>query len=233
MTHIQKTALLIGNSDGIGLRTTHFLLAQNYKIIGLSKNNVHIDNLNYRHFIQDITHEKYQSALQDILSSMPNLDLCIYFAGIGTSIDLDKLEQETKVFQVNLMSAVITTEAILTKMLKNNHGHFIGLSSVMDVMIVPEAPSYSASKSGISKYWEGLALALKKSEVKVSNIRFGFVDTKMADAPYKPFLMTTQQAAEFIYSIIKRPRPRATKPLVMGLICWFYSLRIRLKLLLK
>lgn len=167
------------------------------------------------------------------MTTLPSLDLCIYFAGIGISLDLNELKQETKVFQVNLMSAVITTELVLTEMLKHNHGHFIGLSSVMDVMIAPEVPSYSASKSGISKYWEGLALALKESKVRVSNIRFGFVDTKMADAPYKPFLMTPQQAAEFVHSIIEKPRPRATKPLAMGFICWIYSLRIRLKLLLK
>lgn len=229
----QKTALLVGNSDGIGLKATHLLLAKNYKIIGISKSTLHIDNLNYQHFIQDVTDEKYKFVLQDILSSLPDLDLCIYFAGIGVSIDLNELKQETKVFQVNLMSAVITTELVLTEMVKHNHGHFIGLSSVMDVMIAPEVPSYSASKSGISKYWEGLALALKDSKIKVSNIRFGFVDTKMADAPYKPFLMTAQQAAEFIHSIIEKPRPRATKPLVMGFICWVYSLHIRLKLLLK
>ncbi|MCB9089370.1 MAG: SDR family NAD(P)-dependent oxidoreductase [Calditrichae bacterium] len=57
---------------------------------------------------------------------------------------------------------------------------FIGLSSLADEMISAEAPSYHAAKAGFSNYLEGLALALKPSGVRVTNLRFGFVDTKMA-----------------------------------------------------
>lgn len=228
----QKRALLIGNSDGIGLKTTHILLGKGYKVFGLSKSPLIVDSVDYKHFIQDVAAENYKSLLQEILSS-EQIDLCIYFAGIGVGIDLNKLELETNVFQVNLMSAVLTTEVVLRDMLKRNRGHFIGLSSVMDVMITSGAPSYSASKAGISMYWEGLSLALADKNVNVSNVRFGFVDTKMADAPYKPFLLTPQQAAEFIFGVVENPRIRATKPLIMGFIAWAYSLPIRLKLLLQ
>jgi short-subunit dehydrogenase len=229
----QKTALLIGNSDGIGLETTRLLLSIDYQVIGLSRSHSPIEDPNYKHVVQDIGHEGYRETLAAILSSVSEIDLCVYFAGTGVGIDLKNLQQETKVFQVNLMGAVIATELVIGEMLKHDKGHFIGLSSVMDVIISPDAPSYSASKAGISIYWEGLALALAGRNVKVSNVRFGFVDTKMADAPYKPFLLKPKQAAEFILDVVRNPRPRATKPLIMGCIAWCYALPIRLKLLLK
>jgi short-subunit dehydrogenase len=227
----QKVAVLIGNSDGIGLKTTSLLLDKGYQVIGISKSPVSIDNANYKHVVQDVSDENYRVVLQGILTSISRTDLCIYFVGIGTLINLENLADDTKVFQVNLMSAVITTELVVTEMLKRGYGHFIGLSSIADVLISAEAPSYMASKAGVSNYWEGLALALAHKNVKVSNIRFGFVDTKMAKSARKPFLLTTQKAAEFIFNVIENPRPRATKPLLMGFVFWLYSLPVRLKLL--
>ena len=44
------------------------------------------------------------------------------------------------------------------------------------------APSYSASKAGLSSWLGGLALALRPRGVHVTNVRLGFVDTKMAKA---------------------------------------------------
>jgi NAD(P)-dependent dehydrogenase (short-subunit alcohol dehydrogenase family) len=55
--------------------------------------------------------------------------------------------------------------------------------------------SRNASKAGISRYWEGLALALSGKTIKLTNVRFGFVDTKMAKAKRKPFMLTAGKAA--------------------------------------
>ena len=108
------------------------------------------------------------------------MSVCIYCAGIGGQLELDNLAFETKVFAVNLMSAVVTTEVVLGHMIRNDAGHFIGLSSIADAMTSSRAPSYSASKAGLSRYWEGLGLALARRNVKLTNVRFGFVDTRTA-----------------------------------------------------
>lgn len=228
-----KTAVLIGNSDGIGLETTRLLLTHGYKIVGLSRSGSPLHEPEYRHIIQDVADDKYRAVLEGVVSSMPVVDLCIYFAGIGGPLNIRDLQQETKVLQVNLMAAAITTEIVVSKMLQQGHGHFIGLSSVMDVVTTALAPSYSASKAGISTYWEGLALSLSDTNIHLSNVRFGFVDTKMAQSAIKPFLLTTQQAADFILSVIAKPRIRATRPRIMGFISWLYSLPVRLKLLVN
>ena len=38
---------------------------------------------------------------------------------------------------------------------------------------------------------EALALAVRPCRVRVTNIRFGFVDTKMAKGPFRRFLRST------------------------------------------
>jgi short-subunit dehydrogenase len=225
-----KKALLIGNSDGIGAETTKRLLERDYQIIGISRSELAIEHSNYRHIIQDVSSEKYRARLAEALDSFPQLDLCIYFAGIGDGLDLKNLFYETKVFEVNLMSAVITTELVLGKMLDQDTGHFIGLSSVADSLTSSEAPSYSASKSGVSKFWEGLGLATRDKNIKVSNIRFGFVDTKMAKSPVKPFLISVDEAVEFIFDVMRRPRIRATKPKAILPLVWLIGLPNKLKL---
>ncbi len=228
-----RKALLIGNTDGIGLALTHLLLARWFHVIGLSRRDSTVVHPMYSHIVQDVSEDAFRGVLEGVVSTHSDIDVCVYCAGVGAVLDLKNIAAETKVFQVNLMSAVIATEVAIKNMLTRGAGHFIGLSSVMDMVISSEVPSYTASKAGISSYWEGLGLALAGSNVKVSNIRFGFVDTKMADAPVKPFLMSAQQAAEFIFEIIKKPRIRATKPIIMGFLMWLYSLPIRLKLLFQ
>lgn len=232
---MNKTALLIGNSDGIGLALTHLLLKKKYKVIGLSRRNLEIHSPEYKHIIQDVTEESYGECLSQTLKSIDKLDLFVYLAGIGGPFNPEDFSFETKVFQVNLMSAVIATELCLTKMQKQNHGHFIGLSSVSDALFSPLAPSYSASKAGISRYWENLGLAFEKEKkkIKISNIRFGFVDTKMAKSPVKPMLISTEKAASFIYSIVEKPRIRATKPRRMAAIIWLITLPTRIRFCLS
>lgn len=226
-----KTAVLIGNTDGIGAECTKRLLELGYQIIGVSRSAQQLVHPQYTHIQKDVTASDFRSSLLSCLDSLPQLDLCIYFAGIGEDIDLQNLQAETQVFAVNLTGAVITTELALTKMQKQNAGHFIGISSLGDMLISTDAPSYTASKIGVSRYWEGLALAFKKqdSPIHISNIRFGFVDTKMAKAPVKPFQITKSQATDFILDVITHPRIRASKPKVMLPLVWLVSLNEKFK----
>ena len=228
-----KTALMIGNTSGIGAEVTKKLLALDFRVVGVSKSSSSLHHPHYRHFLQDVSATNYRSRLNEILVEYPHIDLCIYFAGIGDQLDWTNLRFETRVFEVNLLGAVITTEIVLTAMQNQDNGHFIGISSMADELTSPDAPSYSATKAGISRYWEGLGIAAKSKSINVSNIRFGFVDTKMAKSPVKPFLMSLDQAAEFILKVIKRPRIRATKPIALVPLVWLLRFIVRAKLLLR
>jgi short-subunit dehydrogenase len=99
-------------------------------------------------------------------------------------------------------------------MVKRGQGHFIGVSSMADELLSAEAPSYYASKAGFSNYLGGLALALKSKGVHVTNVRFGFVDTKMAKGDKKPFMMNVEKAVDHLETCIRKKPARYTAPLV-------------------
>lgn len=225
-----KRVLVVGNSDGIGLAVTRALLEQGDAVIGISRRVAPVEHAQYVHHVQDVAEPSYRDLLADIIARHPDLSVCIYCAGIGDRLDLNNLAFETKVFQVNLMAAVVTTELVLARMISNDSGHFIGLSSIADVLTSATGPSYSASKAGVSRYWEGLALALKNRNVKLTNVRFGFVDTKMARSGSKPFVMPVEQACAVVLRAIAKPRIRVTAPRITGILARILALATRLRI---
>jgi hypothetical protein len=52
----------------------------------------------------------------------------------------------------------------------------------------------------------------------VTNIRFGFVDTKMAKANVRPFLVTAENAASIVVRALKTRPIRFTYPLRMAML---------------
>jgi short-subunit dehydrogenase len=209
---------MVGNSDGIGLATTRRLLTAGWNIIGISRSESPIINTNYHHRVADVSDIKYSELLDELLLEY-SLNLCIYFVGIGELIDLLDMSDEPKVIDVNFTGMVKTAAGVIPQMVKKGQGHFIGVSSLADELLSAEAPSYHASKAGFSNYLGGLALALKPKGVYVTNVRFGFVETKMAKGNVKPFMMSVEKAVDHLEScIVKKPvcysAPRIAIPLI-------------------
>ena len=210
-----KKALIIGNSDGIGLNITSELLKREWGIVGISRSKSPIENSSYTHFVSEVQQDKYLQQLKSMLHKIKFVDLCIYCAGIGELLDIEKMERDIAVFEVNLIGMVKTASCVIPLMVKRGEGHFIGISSVADEILSAEAPSYHASKAAISNYLEGLALALKPRGVNITNIRFGFINTKMAKGDAKPFMMTVEEATKHLLSCIEKRPIRYTAPKIV------------------
>ncbi|MCX6556266.1 MAG: SDR family NAD(P)-dependent oxidoreductase [Candidatus Aminicenantes bacterium] len=211
---MQPKALLVGNSDGIGLAATKRLLAAGWDVIGVSRSTAPISNKNNQHRVADVSDNKYPDLLAELLQE-GSLDLCVYFVGIGKLLDPLDMSGEARIIDVNLTGMVRTAAAVIPQMVKRGQGHFIGVSSLADELLSAEAPSYNASKAGFSNYLGGLALALKSKGVYVTNVRFGFVDTKMAKSDFKPFMMSVEKAVDHLESCINKRPARYTAPKIM------------------
>lgn len=213
-----KTALLIGNSDGIGLAATRRLLADGWEVTGISRSASPVEDGSYVHHVCDVASPEYIELLGR-LAAAATFDLCIYCAGIGELIDPTDMTSEVRVVDVNLLGMVRTAAGVIPGMVKAGQGHFIGISSLADELLSGEAPSYHASKAGFSSYLGSLRLALKPTGVAVTNVRFGFVDTKMAKGKVKPLMMSVEKAVDHLERCIRtRPpvyvAPRAAIPLI-------------------
>ena len=216
---MNSTALLVGNSDGIGLATTQAWLKKEWHVIGISRSNSPIKDPSYQHITVKVQKDEYWDILKSTLEKVEHLDLCIYCAGIGERLDISDMDDEAHIVEVNLLGMVKTTSLVIPAMVKRGKGHFIGLSSFADELLSGEAPSYHASKAGFSNYLESLSIATKPMGVQVTNVRFGFVDTKMAKGDVKPFMMSIEKAIDHLQTCIeKKPMcytaPRIAIPLV-------------------
>lgn len=222
-----KNALMIGNSDGIGLAATKRLLTDGWNISGISRSESPIVNPNYQHCIADVGDIKYTELLDELLLEH-SFDLCIYFAGIGELLDFQNMRDEPRIINVNLTGMVKAAAAIIPKMVDEGKGHFIGISSVADDLLSAEAPSYHASKAGFSNYLGGLALALKPKGVFVTNVRFGFVDTKMAKGDVKPFMMSVEKAIDHLQICLEKKPVCYTAPRIVTPLVKFRKLMMKL-----
>ena len=225
-----KNALIIGNSDGIGLNITKELLKKEWEVTGISRSKSPVEAPFYKHMVIDVQQDMYVEKLKTIVQNNNPIDLCIYCAGIGELLDIANMEKDITIFEVNLIGLVKTVSIVIPGMLKRGIGHFIGLSSVADKMLSLEAPSYHASKAGFSNYLEGLALALKPMGVNVTNVRFGFVDTKMAKGDVKPFMMTVEDANKHLLSCIEKRPMRYTAPKIVIPLVKLRSIMLGLKI---
>jgi short-subunit dehydrogenase len=224
---MRPKAVMVGNSDGIGLATTRRLLTAGWGIIGISRSESPIKNTNYHHRVVDVSNSRYSELIDELVLEGP-LDLCIYFVGIGELLDTLDMSKEPNIIDVNLTGMVRTAAGVIPQMVRRGQGQFIGVSSLADELLSAEAPSYHASKAGFSNYLGGLALALKPKGVYVTNVRFGFVDTKMAKGDIKPFMMSVEKAVDHLESCISKKPVRYTAPKIVVPLVKFRKLMMRM-----
>jgi NAD(P)-dependent dehydrogenase (short-subunit alcohol dehydrogenase family) len=207
-----RRAVVIGNSDGIGLALTRRLLADGWSVAGLSRSDVDAEDDRYAHQVVDVTSAGFRAALAGCLDRLEGVDLCVYAAGIGELLDVSDLGPQTSTLEVNLLGAARTVEVVAPRMTAAGRGHIIGVSSLADALPSGDAPAYSASKAGLSTYLRGLALALRPHGVAVTTVRLGFVDTKMAKSPTTPLKMSPQQATDVILRAVRTRQAVITRP---------------------
>ena len=225
-----QNILLIGNSDGIGAAVTRALLAQGDRVVGISRSPSPLGSAGPRHVIQDISAPEYPEKLHRIILEDGPFDACIFCAAIGSGLELPDLSHEAHVIEVNFTAMVHTLATLLPVWLKKKQGHFIGLSSLADDFYNTDAPSYTASKAGFSNYLVSMALKLKPQGVHVTNIRFGYVDTKLPKASWKPLMMTADHAANHVIQCLDTKPMQLSVPKILGLVLygirWMQSLKV-------
>jgi short-subunit dehydrogenase len=212
---LSKNAIIIGNSDGIGFVATRKLLERGWHITGISRSTSPLEDPAYQHFVSDVCDNQYTELLKIQAEKLGHIDLCLYCAGIGELLNFDDMQQELTILDVNLTGMLKTVAVIIPAMIINRKGHFVGISSVADILVSGEAPAYHASKAAVSNYLEGLALATRPFNIYITNLRFGFVDTKMAKGDIKPFMITVEHAAEHVLKCLQSKPIRYTAPKIV------------------
>lgn len=201
-------AVIVGNSDGIGLALTQLLLERGWVVSGLSRSPSPVEHAMYQHTIADVRGPEFLDALRRTLE-VSDTRLVIYCAGIGEAFDPSRLSDDVATFETNLMGFVRAVECALPHFIVRKAGTIVGLSSMIDVLRSKASPAYSASKAGMSRYAESVSLAIRDTGVNVVNVRLGFVITKMAKAAIKPWVLEPEEVAGRILRRVLSASPPA------------------------
>lgn len=143
--------------------------------------------------------------LQSLITLMGGLDLLIYSAGYGEPSEDLVAETEIDATATNVMGFVTIAAFTFNYFLKQGgRGQLAVISSVAAVRGNSWTPAYSASKAYVSNYAEGLNIKARKlkTSIVVTDIRPGFVNTKMAKGQGRFWVAPVEKAARQIRAAI-------------------------------
>jgi len=128
------------------------------------------------------------------------IDMVFANAGISTGHRAGRLEPADRaaaVVRVNLEGVVNTVAPLAEPMCARGRGHIALISSIAGLLPLPDAPAYSASKSGVIAYGLALDAVLRPRGVSLTVLCPGFIETDMAGrySGRKPFQMDVERAA--------------------------------------
>lgn len=209
-----KKAIVIGATSGIGNELTKLLISNNYKI-GISGRRLNklkeLKNTAPNQVFTscfDCTTSNNSAKIDELVNLLGGLDLLIFSSGIGELNDtLDiKIELETNKLNVLAFTEVINWS--VNYFLKQQKGHFVCISSIAGLRGSKVAPAYNASKAYQINYLEGIRQKIKQTPfpIHITDIRPGFVNTKMAKGEGLFWVASKKKAAQQIFTAINKKR---------------------------
>ena len=150
--------------------------------------------------IIDLESQDRTEKLDRILTHFPALDVVIYCAGFGEINSELNWNLCQKTLNVNVMGFTETANKVYRFFAHQQYGHFAAISSIGGLRGTENDSGYSAAKSYILRYMEGLSRKARKEKLPLTftTVLPGFVDTPMAKGDRFFWMCSAQTAARQI-----------------------------------
>jgi len=171
-----------------------------------------------RFFVCDVVDASaVQDAADALCEECGRIDILIANAGIGGNNEETrslKPEAVKKVIDINLIGAVNSVSAVLPQMLEQKSGQLVAVSSLAGFRGLPKSAAYSASKAGMTAFFESVRLDVQNKGVSVTIIQPGFIKTPLTSgrANKMPFLMELDDAIPLFLKAIENKKKFAAFP---------------------
>ena len=222
-----KVVLLTGASSGIG-EALAIALAKRGAILGLVARRADmLEDLarrcedaggTARALPCDVTDaEALRNAGASLRDEFDAIDILVANAGIGgnnqETRDL-RPEAVRKVIDINLLGAVNAVHAVLPQMLERGSGQLVAISSLAGIRGLPKSAAYSASKAGMTAFFESVRLDVQHKGVAVTIIQPGFIKTPLTAGRHNqmPFLMDLDRSIPHFIRAIEKKKKFAAFP---------------------
>jgi len=175
-----KTALVTGSTAGIGLATAKRLISEGAKVIlnGRSEDRLNqlIGELRLEYpeaLIQGVAADfSNTSEIQQLLDSIEHIDILVNNVGVYKAESFFEMGDDEwyHQFEINVMSGVRLSRHFLPKMLKNDWGRILFVSSECAELVPPDMLAYSMTKTAMVSIAKGLAQLTKSTGVTINSI---------------------------------------------------------------
>ncbi len=184
-----KTAIVTGGSGDIGQACVTTLQADGYHVGLLDLNPERVaetaETLGAVGLSADVTDENAVEAALREFGHVP--DVVVNNAGIGRFASLldMPLSDFRQVLDVNLVGPFVVARAAARGMVSRGSGQIINITSINAITTGPGTGSYPASKAGLQKLTEIMALEWSAFGVRVNAVAPGFIDAGISTPFYK------------------------------------------------
>ena len=217
----KKVAVVTGASSGIGAASAKSLAAAGWHVVLGARRMERLEELaasiGGRAVYQDVTDP---ASIEAFTAGIDSVDLLVNNAGgaLGaTSVAEASDKQWLAMYDLNVMSTLRVTRALLPKLIASGDGQIITIGSIASREPYKGGAGYNAAKHGVAALMRVLRLELLGQPVRVSQIDPGMVETEFslvrfagdAERAAKVYQgmtpLTAQDIAETVAWIASRP----------------------------
>ena len=213
-----KRALVTGSTAGIGKAIALRLAQEGAHVFVNGRTELRVNEA--MDFIKNEVEDAHlSSAIADfsvkedvdrILNEIESVDILINNVGIFAPKPYDQISDEEwyNMFEVNVMSGIRLSRALMPKMIEQNWGRIVFISSESGIQIPEEMIHYGVSKTAQIAVARGLAQATKGTNVTVNTVIPGSTWSEGAEKYFVELAKSQGKSVEEVSgSYIKEMRP--------------------------
>ena len=184
-----KVAIITGGAQGFGLDIAKRFIKSGSKVIiwdvdeaelKNASTEINSDDLNYD--IVDVSNFTEVKDAVDKIAKNSNIDILINSAGItGPTTELwnFKIDDWSKIIEINLNGTFYCCKAVVPHMIKNNYGRIVNIASVSGKDGNANASAYSSSKAGVIGLTKSLGKELALNNIAVNAVTPAGANTRI------------------------------------------------------
>jgi short-subunit dehydrogenase len=193
MSEIKGSVFWItGASSGIGEATAYEAAKQGAKLVLSARRREELERVKSATGLKSDevlvlpidmeNHTEIQSAVDEVMRTFGRID--IVFNNAGVSQRSSVLETDYAVFErlinLNFLSVVALTKAVLPIMIKQNSGHLLVTSSISGKLGSPMRAGYCGSKHALHGFFDALRSEVYDNNIKVLIVCPGYIKTDIS-----------------------------------------------------
>jgi NADP-dependent 3-hydroxy acid dehydrogenase YdfG len=184
MTTGRGTAVVTGASSGIGAATARALAGEGFRVIATARRFDRLQDLaeadsRIESRVLDVTDD---ASVRALAADLADDDVTVLVANAGGAFDAATvadadLDSWTRAYEVNVLGAVRTVQALLPHLARSGRGLVVLMGSTAGRVVYEGGGSYTAAKHAVAALAGTLRLELCGQPVRVTEIAPGMVRT--------------------------------------------------------